>query len=581
MAKAKPDFTSFLAAAPPPRSRSPNRAKRTPPRSRPCRRSSPALLALLATIHASPESVNGYPLDQPKTSLPFLYPPFLVQPTPSLIKRSATSSTSSAASTSTSSSGCHLDRANLPDKYVLGDDGYWHKTLPWSLYGSTSCSNPCYHPSPVPDMVNNDHNDSEGAESTTKPTTSPDDFDISTLPTGWTSINIDSTTRRDTLVAVSLSVALTVIIIVLMFACVFWRRKMAPKRDPEKKCRMSSAVADNGGSSSIREAKAAQRKWTRAAFRWRDNIRLSARRRRTNQALASSMSYTTLAQDKREANIETESSPSNSQPSSPTLTPRSITPTHPDVHTSSMASIRSSHSQIQLPQVLTSQALPTDSAPSSPTHPPAYHPQASLPSSPPPLDVSPQYTYSDSGPSGTSKAPLSFPTQSQPHGNDDSHLSSLSGHVATDDKATLSLRTALASAPLEPGSHFPQSVSVPSMEDEEMFEMPSESRPSSPSPDGYVYEPHPPYSPPTSRLPPPPTKGKHRFDYSYDLDISMTSDTATVEPQLGPSAPPFEESEAVPSAPPLDLDVPVPSAPPMDPGDCPDSTLDGPDGADA
>lgn len=108
-----------------------------------------------------------------------------------------------------------------------------------------------------------------------------------------------------------------------------------------------------------------------------------------------------------------------------------------------------------------------------------------------------------------------------------------------------------------------------------MFEMPSESRPSSPSPDGYVYEPHPPYSPPTSRLPAPPTKEKHKFDYSYDLDISMTSDIATIEPQLGPSAPPFEEGEAVPSAPPLDLDVVAPSAPPMDPGDCPDSAPDG------
>lgn len=43
----------------------------------------------------------------------------------------------------------------------------------------------------------------------------------------------------------------------------------------------------------------------------------------------------------------------------------------------------------------------------------------------------------------------------------------------------------------------------------------------------------------------------------------MNYDIATVEPGLGPSAPPFEESEAVPSAPPLDLDMPVPSAPVM------------------
>jgi hypothetical protein len=103
------------------------------------------------------------------------------------------------------------------------------------------------------------------------------------------------------------------------------------------------------------------------------------------------------------------------------------------------------------------------------------------------------------------------------------------------------------------------------MEDEEdMFELPSESRPSSPSFDAYGYEPHPPYSPPTSLLPPPPSKGKQKYDYSHDWDLSVDIDIATEVPQLGPSAPPFEESGVAPSAPPLDIDVPVPSAPPMD-----------------
>jgi len=89
--------------------------------------------------------------------------------------------------------------------------------------------------------------------------------------------------------------------------------------------------------------------------------------------------------------------------------------------------------------------------------------------------------------------------------------------------------------------------------------------------DDYCYEPHPPYSPPTSMLPPPPSKGKQRFDYSYDLDISLNVDNVSVEPQLGPSAPPFGHCEAVPSAPPFDFDVPVSLVPPMDSEDFPDT----------
>lgn len=177
--------------------------------------------------------------------------------------------------------------------------------------------------------------------------------------------------------------------------------------------------------------------------------------------------------------------------------------------------------------------------------------------------------------SSTSKAPLSSPTQPRPHDVDDGHITSLSGHVATDDKAILSRRTALASAPPGSDSNISQLASVPSMEDEDMYELPPGLPPSSPTHDAYGYEPHPPYSPPTTLLPPPPSKGKQKFDYTHDWDISLDIDNATVEPQLGPSAPPLEESEVMPSAPPLDSDVHVhvPSAPPLDTEDeCPEAT---------
>jgi hypothetical protein len=115
------------------------------------------------------------------------------------------------------------------------------------------------------------------------------------------------------------------------------------------------------------------------------------------------------------------------------------------------------------------------------------------------------------------------------------------------------------------------------MEEEDMFELPSRSSPTSPSRDTFDYELQPPYSPPTTLLPPPPSKGKQKFDYSHDWDIRTDVDI-TVDPPLGPSAPPFEESEVMPSAPPLDFDVHVPSAPPMDTEDYPAaSTIGGPE----
>ena len=358
-----------------------------------------------------------------------------------------------------------------------------------------------------------------------------------------------------------------------MFLCIFWRGKYRPKRDPEKRRRKYSGTADDDNSRSIREAKATQKKWTKAAIRWRDNLRISAHRRRTNRTLATVASRSTLVQ---EEGVDARSSLSYSRPPSPTLTERSAIQTPSDIRSSSMVSIHSSHPRIQIPRVLTF----TDPDPRPISPPPAQPPAYDPPPSDPESHVSPENTYLDSCFAGTSKAPLPTHTQFQPRGDDDGHLGSLSGHVATDDKAILSLRAAMASAPSDSNSNLPQLASVPSVEDVDTFEWPSGSWPSSPSPDEYDYEPHPPYSPPTSMLPPPPSKGKQRFDYSHDLDICVNLGSVTVESQLGLSAPPFEECEEVPSAPPHDFDVHVPSAPPMDSEDFPDSTSGSEDSAD-
>ncbi|KAI9455912.1 hypothetical protein BJY52DRAFT_614119 [Lactarius psammicola] len=530
------------------------------PRSR-RRRSTPSIVALLATISASPPSVHAHPLDPPGTALPFLYPPSIHKPTPPVAKRSIPPSSDATTNTPPPTPpSCNQERSNLPDKYVLGDDGYWHKTK-WSLYGSSQCPGSCPPPSAVQDADTRN-----GSTVTLLPSPTIDDFDVSSLPTGWNTPN--NASRQGTVIILSLSVALAVVILAMMITCVIWRRKLIPKKDPEKKWRQSSDFDDS--SRSIREAKAAQRRWTNAVSRWRSNVRFSARRRRTDRTIART-SYSTLGRE-GEGIITRPNSPSSSRSPSPTPTVRSRASTNQDVPTSSAVSDHSAASRAQAqssrasspqPQVTSPYSLPSHTA--SPIQPPAYHPQPPVPPPPPTgdhSDHSPPYTHSDCCSSGPSKPPLSS-CSPRPNAGDDGHLDSLSGHVATDDKALLSRRAAFVSAPPGSSSHLPPSASVPPMEDDDDFELPSESRPSSPIRDAYDSEQRPPYLPPASLLPPPPSKGKLKYDYSRDLDLDLNYDIATVEPGLGPSAPPFEESEAVPSAPPLDLDVPVPSAPVM------------------
>src|SRR6266851_5402862 len=161
MAKAKPGLASSLPAsdsstrhhsASP--SSSSNRVNRAP-RSRPRYSSPSAVLGLLATLSASPLSANGYPLEPSKPDLPFLYPSLFIQATPTFAKRSEAPSASDTPSSTTPTpptppSGCPQDQSSFPDKYVLGDDGLWHKTN-WSLYGSIYCPvcKPPLFPRPV------------------------------------------------------------------------------------------------------------------------------------------------------------------------------------------------------------------------------------------------------------------------------------------------------------------------------------------------------------------------------------------------------------------------------------------------
>ncbi|KAI0275263.1 hypothetical protein BC834DRAFT_851997 [Gloeopeniophorella convolvens] len=523
------------------------------------------LFTLFATICASSNYTHAHPLDHPRPELPFLYPPSVLPPTPRSDPLPPSDATTSPPP-QTPPLACRQERPNLPDKYVLGDDGLWHKTE-WSLYGSTNCPGSCSSSSALaPSSVPTPQNDVDAQASTTtgavaSTSTSVDEFDPSSLPAGWTTP--DAASRRFTVVIIALSVALAVIIVVMMTTCVFWRRKHQPKRDPEKRLRSqqsmpsSSDFADDAGArSSLRNAKVAQTKWVRTAIRWREKIPTRIRRRRKDRALAQTVSYAAIVQEEEERE-GAESDVGDSRPSSrapsPAATLRSRTPSSASTHrgrdvptASSAASIRSvgSHAPSEAlplpPPSPVPLPPPTPPPPPPPSQPPAYHLR--------PRDVdadggeSPEYSYADAPVAGPSKPRLPSPEP------DAGPRASLTGHVATDDKAILSRRAALASAPSEPPPAAP--AHVPSLDDDDGLDFDSEA--------------FPPYAPPALPLPAPPAKGKLRYDYAHELALEI----ADVEPEMGPSAPPFEEraAGAGPSAPPLLEDGLAPSAPALEDG---------------
>jgi hypothetical protein len=138
---AKPELPCPVGSSSSPQPSLPPFKRTKPPRSR-RPYSSPGILALLATISASSVPTYAHPLDPPETSLPFLYPPFILQPkpTPFLAKRSVTPTTDIPTSTATPSPspGCIPGHTRVPDEYAPGGDGLWYKTE-WSLYGTSQC----------------------------------------------------------------------------------------------------------------------------------------------------------------------------------------------------------------------------------------------------------------------------------------------------------------------------------------------------------------------------------------------------------------------------------------------------------
>jgi hypothetical protein len=128
-------------------------------------------------------------------------------------------------------------------------------------------------------------------------------------------------------------------------------------------------------------------------------------------------------------------------------------------------------------------------------------------------------------------------------------------HVATDDKSLLARLAEFASSPppSEVSAEAPSTlqVSAPVWRDEEFEDFPCDPGGSSSI--------HISMCPaPTPLFPPPPSKEKMAAPTFYDYPYSF--EDITVEPEAGPSAPPFDDP---PSAPPTNIIDLTPSAPPL------------------
>jgi len=406
---------------------------------------------------------------------------------------------------------------------------------------------PCTHrnqcrdtsgPTPVDDLA-------------TTPTPSPTN-ETDLLPPGWSRTSEKSAFR--TTVILSLSLVLAAVIVVFIIVIRLWRRKRKEelRKDVERKL-----VRRRGPSQSIeseRESRTKSKLWARATTRWRENVRQSARRRRnarlsTTSPYAPNNSTTSFSQTV----ASTTSSP-QSRPSS--LPPSRISSPEPAV--SIARSVLSSPSRTDH-EPHTDIEPPSPSPPPAPPLPPAYQGRSLSISnistkdlarlSPGSLPYDAHITHIDSPcPNSPPPSPLE---------NDTTPPNSHVAHVATDDKAVLRQMEVLSSQPpTEPGSSCDVHGSAPDLYEDDVetleYEDGSELVPSHGFP-----------LPPTSL---PSSKGKAAALEYYDYD------DLNVEPDLLPSAPPFEaKNPIVPSAPPQGEAQPHPSAPPeiADPGDDP------------
>lgn len=364
-------------------------------------------------------------------------------------------------------------------------------------------------------------------------------YDIQ-LPPGWTPEGESSTSKTTIIVALSISLALLISIFIV--GCLFWRKGVRKRRkgaDEEAKNkrgrrRRELTSRERKAVESEKEARILQKVWAKATARWKENARHAARQRRgkrTSTRLSQTQQLSLTPVDSRSliAGAPLRQSPRRSR--SPSL--------------SEQATLSSQGSASDIEPIAAELAVEV-----TPSQPPAYHQSKPIP----PIIVSTPDDTLQSPHSGLS-TPHSLSRQASHTSlipasqlSDPSHSDHPSAaHVATDDKAVLSRLAELASAPplqenspcLPEESHL--AISVPLWEDEDLSEFSNETNLQSPSPNAF---------------PPPPSKERlaaaERLEYSFSLQ-----ELDDMEPELGPSAPPFEEA----NPPASDVGNILPSAP--------------------
>ncbi|KIK70595.1 hypothetical protein GYMLUDRAFT_282464 [Collybiopsis luxurians FD-317 M1] len=508
---------------------------------------SSGLLALLATV-ASSTQANASPI-----SLSFLCPglddrSLLQDELPHHHPESAESQQLSAKGR----------RAHLPDRYVQGADGLWRKSG-WSLYGSSMCLD-CQDMSTTTPQVDNSVDTSTSASSTTSSpapaTTTPTEEFMNSLPPGWKPIH----SRDNTGIILSISLSLAFFICLVMVLCIFWRRVAKHTPDVEKRWHRSSRrKLPQGDDTEAMIEKAIQTRTkvlARATARWKANARQAFRQRRIGRKNIS-------PSDSEEADTtptisHTHSTVPENESFSPASSRRSSlssAQTHIIAHTTARSATQS------LREVCLVQS---SSAPSIPPSPPAY-PHHPLP------ETTREENKDDSTSSTNSQ--IRFDNSSLPS---DMHSANQSiqrtahmAHVATDDKSLLARLDQLVSAPEIPGILDISEYPAPVWRDEELSDFTQlghQDTAEASAPSGGVLS----RSNADAMFPPPPThfssseKGKaaesYPFEYSYHssrrYSYGYGESILDVEPEAGPSAPPFETA--------LDAPGMHPSAPPLE-----------------
>ncbi|KAK0198738.1 hypothetical protein F5146DRAFT_104657 [Armillaria mellea] len=528
-----------------PRRRRPRRPRR-PVHHTPAPSSS--LLSLLATVVASLPAVDASPIP-----LSFLCPRY--RQDFAAVEETCRRDLSDSSTVPSPPVRKQFGSRTVPIKYEQGSDGQWRRVDTYTLYGSTmcpSCSASSYQAS------SGTSEDSIAASASA----SPSEGDIlDSLPNGWRPQNHEP---RTTLI-VTLSLVLAFVICLLIIGCLYWRnrRRRKPKEDIEMHTykRRKQSVADDEEALSQGGTKKKKKIWARATARWKANARHSARQRRGKKVFGVNRSPL-----RPEAAPVRDAEDASSGTVSPSWSRRSS-------RCSSVISVEGTQPVIIAPPnhfSNVSRPVPPDPIAVSdppPSSPPAYHHPSRL-SVPQIHTCTPGLASPSDGLVSSVASPLTPYHSRQPSQSSGGYLSSNedseeldyspsahAAHVATDDKALLQRLNQFASSPPQDGNILGhnQESSAPIWQDE-----PLDAFTEVHSFTGDVPSP----TPSSSLFPAPPvplsSKGKAVSEY-YGYDYATFEDIQSLEPELGPSAPPFE---AVTSDPPLELHELVPSAPP-------------------